>query len=201
MRAYLRYKRKIRLTEHHKHRENLVKTVQSKLSDVDDVVWDTLDYYYQEVRCELYHESAGKTITDESFYDYKESVEFVIDRMFDIRSEPLVRAQCTQASVAAPTPDQTTEDFAVQLQDLDDPVDKVIVAVAALTPRKFDEVNEFFRKAGDTARLDAATFTNILARNSGSKKYFYHNKELKVWQLSGLGDYRLRELRLGSDDE
>ena len=67
VRAFLRYKAKIRLTEAHKNRENLFKVVRSNLQTVDPEVWDTLDYYYQEVRCELYHESAGKTITNDAF--------------------------------------------------------------------------------------------------------------------------------------
>ena len=201
VRAFLRYKAKIRLTEAHKNRENLFKVVRSNLQTVDPEVWDTLDYYYQEVRCELYHESAGKTITDDAFLDYKESVEFVVDQMFNIRSESLARVQCRQAADSGAAHTQSAQSIALQLHSLDDPVEKVIVAVGAQAPKKVDEINEFLRKSGDSYRLEANEFTNILARNSRSKKFFYDNKELKVWQLSGLGEYRFSQLRLEMQHE
>jgi hypothetical protein len=36
MRAFLRYKSKIKLSDSHRHRENLVTTAKAKLPDIDD---------------------------------------------------------------------------------------------------------------------------------------------------------------------
>jgi DNA-directed RNA polymerase subunit F len=195
-RAFLKYKEKITLSDAHKRRENLVKTVKAKAKDIDNAVWDILDFNYTEIRCDFYHQSASKTITDDSFLDYQEVVEFVIDRLLGIRSGQMVKSQAL--SLPEQGPDLKT---AVLRHDIPaihsvtDKTDKVLVAIASLSPKNVDEVNEFFKKAGEPLRLTNKEFTNMLARNSGTKKFFYHNKELKVWELSGMGEFKLGQIK------
>lgn len=194
-RAFLKYKAKIKLADAHRNRETLIKTVKSIAKDIDAVVWETLDFNYNEIRCDLYHESAAKTITDDAFLDYQEAVEFVVDRLLDIRSSQMVKSHALSMAKAPSELEAVAKRKDLPpLRDLHDKNDKVLVAVASLSPRSVDEVNELFRKAGDPLRLSAEEFTNILARNSGTKKLFYHDKELKVWELSGLGEFRLGQI-------
>ncbi len=199
-RAFLKYKAKIKLTEAHRNRETLVKTVKSIAKDIDAVVWETLDFNYNEVRCDLYHESAAKTITDDAFLDYQEAIDFVIDRLLDIRSDQMVKSWAlSMAKVHAGLESVGQRKDVPNLHDLTARNDKVLVAVASLSPASVNEVNEFFRKAGDSLRLLPDEFTTILARNSGTKKFYYHNKDLKVWELSGLGEFRLGQI--GKENE
>ncbi len=199
-RAYLRFRAKITLGDAHKHRETLVKTVKSKLTDVDEVVWEVLDFNYTEIRCDFYHQSASKTITDESFLDYQEAIEFVVDRLLGIRSSQMVKSQVL--SMAKTESDLATAAARRDLPSvhgLPDKVDKLVVAVAALSPHSVEEVNEFFRKEGESLRLSQEDFSRILGMNRGSKKLFYHNKQIKVWELSGLGEFRIGQLGKGEE--
>jgi hypothetical protein len=73
-------------------------------------------------------------------------------------------------------------------------VEKMIVAVAKVNPRSHEEVNEYFKREGDTLRVKAGAFTDIVARNSGSKRFFYYSREQKVWTLSAAGQFKLSQL-------
>src|SRR5262245_890599 len=68
-RAFLQHKAKVQLSDNHRHRNVLIATMKGKLTLVDDAVWDNINFYYEEIRCDFYHESAGKTITDTTLLD------------------------------------------------------------------------------------------------------------------------------------
>ncbi len=46
----------------------------AKLDHIDQQVWDNINFYYQDIRCDLYHQSAGKTVTDDALLDYRDTV-------------------------------------------------------------------------------------------------------------------------------
>lgn len=193
--AFLRHKAKIRPQENHKHRENLVSAVKAKLDHIDQQVWDSINFYYQDIRCDLYHQSAGKTVTDDALLDYRDTVQFVIDQAFGTDIATLVETELVKnakASVAT-LPESGTIDK-VRVTQVDGKPDKVLIAVSAILPRDVSQVNEFFRKEGDPLRLKQTEFRQIVAQNSGSKKYFYYDKEQKVWSLSALGKFKLTQL-------
>ncbi|NUQ83466.1 MAG: hypothetical protein HUU11_02025 [Anaerolineales bacterium] len=195
-RGYLQHVAKVTLTDAHKHRDTLVKTIKSKLNTIDEQVWSDIDYYYTEIRCDFYHQSAGKTITDVTLLDYKETVEFVIDQAFGIKIDELVKSQNGilnegQKSAA----DATFQTSVVPVSSLQNRTDKVLVAVAELNPSDVEQVNDYFKKEGDALRLKQDEFINIVARNSGSKKLFYFDKSSKTWTLSGLGRFRISQIQ------
>lgn len=193
-RAFLQYKARITLSDAHKHRDNLIKTVKSKLTAIDEEVWQNIDYYYTEIRCDFYHQSAGKTITDVPLLDYRDNVQFVIDTAFGISISDLVAAQFAALQTnASPSPDKG--DTTLYLHLIPDRVDKVLIAVARCNPKTVEDVNQYFHQAGEGLRLDTNEFLNVVARNSGSKKLFYHSKESKSWVLSALGRFRLDQLQ------
>lgn len=194
-RAYLRYKAKIQLSDAHKHRENLVKTVKNKLSEIDQEVWDSIDFYYQEIRCDFYHQSAGKTVTDDALEDYQETVEFVIDKAFGIKCGPIADNQ-VRSFIHNEGLEPVSESSGINLlPHVTDRIHKVLIVVDALSPSSVEAVNELLRREGDSLRLKTEEFRNIVARNSGSKRLFYHNKEFKRWELSGLGRFKLNQLK------
>ncbi len=172
-RAYLTHKAKIKLGDSHKHRENLVSTIKSKLSNVDDVVWDNIDYYYTEIRLDFYHQSAAKTITDVQLLEYQEAIEFVISNAFSTRIDELANNEFQQLIKTASLISNTIGTApAMAVQNVNDKVSKIMIAVATLHPKTGDEVNDFFKKEGDALRLKKDDFLNVVARNSGSKKFF-----------------------------
>lgn len=201
-RAFLKFNIRINLSDAHKRRENLVKTVKDNAKDIDDEVWDIIDFNYTEIRCDFYHQSASKTITDDAFLDYQEAVEFVIDRLLGVRSNQMVKSQALSLSREEPDLKSAVLRKGIpQIHYVTEKMDKILIAVASLSPKNVDEVNEFFKKAGDSLRLTKDEFTNILARNRGTKKFFYHNKELKLWELSGLGEFKLGQLKKENQNE
>ena len=197
-RAYLKYKAKITLDDSHKRRENLIKTIKSKLVDIDESVWESIDYYYVEVRNDFYHQSASKTIIDNDYLDYKDTIEFVINNAFEIKISDLVREELekivSKSKQLENTVDQQ-EEIKIRIHDLSDKVDKVLLATKLVSPKKSDDLNAFFKKQGEKLRLTDNEFKNIVARNSGSKKMFFYNSETKQWELSELGKFRLNSLK------
>jgi hypothetical protein len=191
-RAFLQHKVKVKLGESHKHRENLISTMKSKLKEIDAEVWDSINFYYEEIRCDFYHQSAGKTVTDTAVLDYRDTVEFVIETAFAIKvgsivEEQLVAAQTMEAADAEVVGPVST----AYVGDTKDKTTKVVIAVDAVASKGVDEVNEYFKREGESLRLKPEEFTTILARNSGSKKLFYFDRQARCWKLSKLGRNRL----------
>jgi len=200
-RAFLKHTARIKLDQNHSHRENLVKAVRAKLSGIEDTVWDSIDYYYTEIRCDFYHQSAGKTLADTDVLDYLETVEFVIDHAFDIKIADLVRVELDavqQTSISQPKGDTPPS---ISLDSIKNQRHVVLVAVSQVLPSSAAQVNEFLRKQGISLRLGKKEFTDIVARNSGTKKFFFFNKELRRWELSALGRFRLEQIVKGETDE
>jgi hypothetical protein len=46
-RAFLKHRKRIALSDAHRHRDNLVKAVRGNLKEIDDVVWESINYYYE----------------------------------------------------------------------------------------------------------------------------------------------------------
>ncbi len=200
-RAYLQYVVKIKLADAHKHRETLIKTVKSHLKSIDEQVWKDIDYYYTDIRCNFYHQSAGKTITDVSFLDYRDTVEFVINEAFSIKVADLVGQEVSKLATAQSAASVgTVKQKRLPISLFANKADKVLIAVDALTPKSSDEINEFFKQEGESLRLKGDDFIGIVGRHSGTKKFFYFDKDSKQWKLSGLGKFKLSQLLKGSSN-
>lgn len=196
-RAYLRHVSKIQLEEVHKRRDILMKTIKDKLTEIDNEVWETIDFYYQEIRNDFYHQTSMKTITDDSLFEYNEAVAFIIDKAFNVDTAQMVD---TMMQSILQTESQSNSSEAKKEKDLlitsvPDKMHKLIIAIDILNPNSFSEVNDFFKKAGETIKLTKDEFTNIVARNSGSKRNFYFNKDTKKWELSSLGRFKLTQIK------
>ncbi len=71
--------------------------------------------------------------------------------------------------------------------------------VASTSPESVENLNAYFKREGEKLRLKPKDFTAILARNSGTKRYFFYNRVTHKWELSGLGRFRLQQLLKGED--
>ena len=150
------------------------------------------DFYYEEIRCDFYHQSAGKTITDIAVLDYRDTVEFVIDTAFETKIRPVIEEQLIAAQTVEATGDSVANVASVlRVGDVKDRTMKVLLAVSTVAPKGVDEVNEYFKREGESLRLKPEDFTTVLARNSGSKKLFYFDRETRCWKLSKRGWNRL----------
>lgn len=194
-RAYLKHVLHVKLDDSHRHRDNLMRVVKTKLADIDQDVWNTIDYYYNEIRCDFYHQSAGKTLTDEDLLDYKDTIEFVVNKAFDTRIQDHITSEITRLDAETlKVADTNAKEPTIRSSDVTEKASKVLVAVGRLHPPGVREVNEYFKKEGDSLRLKPDEFTGIVSRNSGSKKLFYYDRDAKRWELSGLGRFKLQQL-------
>jgi hypothetical protein len=191
-RTYLRNVAKVKLEEAHKHRDNLMKLVQAKLSGIDTDVWNSLDYYYDEIRNDFYHVSASKTLTESAVLDYEETVQFILDKAFSAKMKDIVETRIKSAvHTESPIPDSQQE---VNWGKTLTRTERILAAVAAISPRKVDEVNSYLKKQGIALRINANDFTNTVARNTGSRNLFFFDRDQKRWGLSALGKFKLASL-------
>lgn len=194
-RSYLQHRAKIKLSDSHKHRDNLISTMKSKLTGIDPAVWDNINFYYEEIRCDFYHQSAGKTITDIALLDYRDTIEFVIDQAFDTKAHPIVEKLLAEvAANKEPDADVFEPANSIRVGDVRDRVDKILVAVAQSNSKSVSELNAFFKREGESLRLKPEDFTNVVARHSGSKKLFYFDRAENTWRLSKGGLRKLQTL-------
>jgi len=199
-RAYVHHVAKVERTDAHRHRDNLVKAARGLLKGIDKDVWENINFYYTEIRNDLYHVTASKTVTDIALLDYLDAVEFVIHTAFGIPVGEMVTQAVGSAQNSQRSESQGDELAPMrvpELRGLSADLDKVVIAVHAIGPNSVHEINEFFKEHGDRLRLKPAAFTSLVARNSGSKRFFFYSRADKAWKLSSLGKYRLAELSNG----
>ena len=191
-RTYLRNIAKVKLDETHKYRDNLMKLVKAQLSVIDADVWSSLDYYYNEIRNDFYHVSASKTLTESAVLDYEETVQFILDKAFSVKVKDLVEMRMKSAALPdAPIPESQQE---IDWAKASTRTDRILAAVSAILPRRVDELNSYFKKQGIPLRITANEFTNTVARNTGSRNFFFFDRDQKRWGLSALGKFRLASL-------
>ena len=195
-RSYLQHRAKIKLSDAHRHRENLISTMKGKLPTVDVAVWDSINFYYEEIRCDFYHQSAGKTITDTALLDYRDIVEFVIDNAFGTTVRAMVDEQLAEV-LASDEPHEGTilPPSDVHVVDVKERADKILVGIAQARPKNVSALNAYFKREGEPLRLKPGDFTNVVARHSGSKKLFYFDRTERAWNLSKSGLKRLSLLK------
>lgn len=199
-RAFLQYEKRIKLDDSHRRRDVLMKTVKAKLPEVDEDVWKTIEYYYEEIRCDFYHQSASKVLAESALSDYQDVVYFVFDKAFNIKTTELIeiayktlRADETSGAPMAPTAH-------IVWSKISNKTEKVVTAVSLINPKNVDEINSLFKKEGASMRLAGSEFTNIVARNAGSRKFFYFDREAKRWTLSKAGQIKLNGILSGGID-
>ncbi len=82
---FLQYELKDKLVIEKKWtRQNLEKVVKSKITFQEET-WRSVEYFYA-IRCDLYHEHAGKTLMDSDINDFHKLVMYIISTLFDVPS-------------------------------------------------------------------------------------------------------------------
>lgn len=188
-RDFLKRTKNIKLSEQHKHRENLVKTVKDNTS-FDAKVWDSINYYYEDIRCDLYHSSADKTLTGSSLDDYVELVEFVIDTLFNIKSRDYILKPEEVMDFGIAKNDQGEH---VYFSDLQSDLEIFLVGVDRCNPASFTELNECLKREGAKKGFTSKQFNNCAGANY--RYLFYRDKSTKRWNLSSEGIRKLREIK------
>jgi len=188
-RSFLKRTKNITLSDQHKHRETLVKTVKDNTT-FDKKVWDLINYYYEDIRCDFYHSSSDKTLTDKSLDDYSELVEFVINTLFDIKSRDYILRPEEVVEIAGV---KKIQEDSMYFSDLKSDLEMFLLGVDKCNPSSFTELNECLKKEGARKRFTSKQFDNCARVNY--RHLFYRDNSKKKWNLSSEGLRKLREIR------
>jgi hypothetical protein len=188
-RDFLKRVKKIKLVDAHKHRDNLISAVKKNTS-FDSEVWDLIDHYYEEIRCDFYHSSSDKTLSDKSLETYIELVEFVIDSLFKIKSRDYLR---TPDEVMLTAGKKETEADAIYLGDLKTDLEIFLFSINKYNPESLTELNEHLRREGARKKFTWKQFSNCVSTHY--HHLFFYDKSTKRWSLSVEGLRRLKQIK------
>ncbi|RJP28011.1 MAG: hypothetical protein C4533_05910 [Candidatus Omnitrophota bacterium] len=188
-RSFLKRIKRIQLSEAHKHRENLVKAVQNNIS-FDAEVWDSINYYYEDIRCDFYHTSSDKTLTDKSLETYIELVEFVINSLLNIKCRDFILKPSEVMTTEGASKDQEKP---IYFGDLKSDLEVFLVGVDKYNPSSLTELLEHLKKEGVRKKFTYKQFNNCVGANY--RHLFYYDKSTKRWNLSSEGLRKLRSLK------
>ena len=171
-----------------KNREPLQKAVK-KNTTFDALVWNQIDDYY-EIRCDLYHESSTKTISDDSMDDYYELVEFVINQILDLNVIDHV--------ILPEPPKQGTidEKEKVRINKINSIINKIVVAVKQSKPKNADDISNYFKEAGNKTVIAKGIINQNLKH--WYPHFFFLNSKTNEWQLSDEGESRYKKINQDS---
>ena len=174
-----------------KYRDNLHKEIAKKTRGMfnlkpwdDGKVWKKINFYY-EARCDLYHETAEKTLSDSSIGTLFELVSFVLDRLFSIRTKEL-SLDSRQVFPAERKP-------LVNLSMLRKPIDLFVVAVAHSQSRSPKGLKVALEKLGSRKSYSASTIGSYLS-NKSYRHLFHLNEDTGVMELTSPGEIHYQKL-------
>lgn len=160
-----------------KNRGELHKVIKKHINFSKDV-WDRIDYFYDK-RNELYHEDVGKTLPDVSIFDFFNLVIMVIDKLFSINSQALIK-----------NPDEVLVKISkkkININKTKSKIEAIIVAIGSVgSVSSSSEIREIMDKMGYKEAITSREI-NAFMHNKYYKHYFYYDKKINMWILSDAG--------------
>lgn len=191
---FLIYEKQIPLQKENpllEYREKLNKAVQEKTQGLfdqtpwtDEQVWRLIGFYY-EARCDLYHETAEKTLSDSSINDFYDLTGFVLDRLFAINSKELI----VDSSDLFPK----GEGRLIDLRRLRKPIDLFVVAVAHSKSNSAKELKVVLKKLGSRRSFTSSRIGTYLFGKTYSHLFNIDEKTNTI-ELSESGRIHYKEL-------
>ncbi len=160
-----------------KNREELHKIVKRNTTFGKDI-WDSIDYFYDK-RNDLYHEDVGKTLPDLSILDFFNLVIFIIDQLFSINSQALIK-----------NPNEVLVKISTKkigINKTKSKIEAIIVAVGYSNKiASSSEIKDILNRLGYKQMLTPSQI-NTLMKNKYYKHYFYYDRKESTWTLSDVG--------------
>lgn len=192
--TYLQYILNIKISEKNlkekiKDRTELYKLVSAKTKEIfDDEVWKNIKFYY-DLRCDLYHEEATKTLSNQTIDDFYELVEFIIDTLFDIRSKDCVKGV---EEILKITKEEIKELKKVPINKIKEKINIILVTVKERAPKDAKELQDYLKKSGYRGMIPIGVINKNL--KTWYKHLFYFDDTSKTWLLSDEGERRYLEI-------
>ncbi len=160
---------------HVEHREVLHKIVK-RHTKFEKPVWDSIEFFYER-RCNLYHEDASSTLTDDSLLDFFLLVIWIVDRLFGSEIERDIR-----------NPEdllEFTEAGQVDVNAAKSKIDAVIIAIGRQKLGGSGEIAEQLKRLGYRGGMTAGKISSLMANYS--YKHLFHLEKTGQVGLSQAG--------------
>jgi hypothetical protein len=186
MRLFMRYRKNVTLDPvKHRRRHVLLDMVKKKLN-LEEALWEQLTYWYESIRCPLYHEASDMIVSDGTLDDFQETVCFLLKEMFEFDAS----AHVGEGATMGVEPQTVAPDAAVDLRELTK-VDAVVLALGRNHCKDASAIFAELRALGYTARLDLSTISAYLSRGG----YFFKDPADGLWKLTEfVGKQRYRQI-------
>ena len=170
-------------SSHVEHREVLHRIVR-RHTQFEKGVWDSIDFFYER-RCNLYHEDASSTLTDDMVFDFFNLVIWVVDQLYRTEIQRLIRppeelfgpAQRARADVNK-TPTQ---------------VDAVLLAIGERGVTGTAEILDRLKQLGYRKHLTPKRVSS-LATNVSYHHLFHKDQKTGLMGLSNAGAQRYKKV-------
>lgn len=145
-------------------RDTLHKMVEKKTSFEEDI-WKKIRFFY-DLRCDLYHETAGKTLMDSNLNDFYKLVLYVVTTLFDIPKEifevkPSSFILCSKSEILIPINKLKT-------------LEQIIVVVKRKNPSNSSEIALNLKQMG-AKKVPPATTITAYMKNPAYSHYFHYS--------------------------
>jgi len=179
---YLIYEKKIPVDKDKKlERKELIKRAKNNTLFQEEI-WTKLDYFYG-IRCELYHEHAGKTLMESDINDFHKIVAFIVTTLF---STPYSLLEVDALSFVRPQKNK----IYVPINELK-PLDQIILSVGRNKLKTSSEVHNAMKEAGARNPLKATNITAYIKSPSYNHFFIIKDDEIK---LTESGEARFSEI-------
>lgn len=145
------------------NREDLHKMVK-KHSEFEDDIWKKIKYFY-DIRCDLYHENAGKTLMDSDINDFYKVVLYIMSSLFNAN---LSLFEGNPRDLIA----KGKEEVYVPINDLS-PIDRIVFVVGGNKVTSTTDIKNCMVKMGIKTVMKPSKVGMYMKQKS--YKHLFHN--------------------------
>ncbi|MFC1690871.1 hypothetical protein ACFL0W_01710 [Nanoarchaeota archaeon] len=164
-----------------RNREALHKIVKKK-TNFPKSIWESIDYFYV-IRCGLYHEDSGKTITNKGILDFFNLLIHIFDTLFSISCQEMIKEPKSLM--------KTEEKRRIKINQLNSLKDVIITAIATSQCKDSREIVNCIKKMGSKKDFTASKVTTYMRTYS---HLFYFDETKRYWTLTDEGQDIFYEL-------
>jgi hypothetical protein len=171
---------------HVEHRDVLHRIVK-RHTDFNKDVWDSIGFFYER-RCDLYHEDAASTLSDEMIFDFFNLVIWTVDRLFGTE---------VQGSIQSPEELlKVTERILIDVNAVKSKIDAVVVAVDGRRFAGSRDISHELKRLGYKKGLTPGQISSLMS-NKSYRHLFHTDASVGGTGLSEAGTRRYKEIRDG----
>src|SRR6266566_2225171 len=167
---------------HVEYRDVLHKIVK-RHTDFSKDVWDSIGFFYER-RCDLYHEDAASTLSDEMVFDFFNLVIWIVDRLFGTEIQGLIQSPEDLLKVTERTP--------IDINTVESRIDAVVVAVDGRRFANSRDISRELARLGYKRILTPGEISSLMS-NTSYRHLFHVEDSIGGIGLSDAGTRRYKQ--------